>query len=370
MEAKAQARHRAFRNIAITFAVLTVLLLIVVAYTAYTSAVIKVKLDDVVKDVSFRVALTEERIDHPLEQQAVKATFLESTETASGTFTPEQTGERTGKAGGTVTLHNETDRSQPLVATTRLLTADGVLFRLKQAVRVPAQGTLDAVVEADGTGSETEIGPSKFTIPGLNKTLQESIYATSSAPMVRGATTEKTVSAEDLEKARLSLRNGIIEKARTAAEATTKTTLSDEDLVVTITRETSSAKAGDSASSFTMSLTATVVAVIADTSDVRKQIEQQVQGTQISDDDELTYTLVNYDPIAKTVTMDGKATTERTIDRNSSIFDPVNFIGMTPEQVVSFLENYEGIASVEVTITPYWQKRLPRVPSRVQIAFE
>lgn len=99
---------------------------------------------------------------------------------------PSASAARDGVATGTVTLVNETGAAQPLVATTRLLSEGGVLFRLRDRVTVPAGGTVEAAVYADQPGPSGDIGPSRFTIPGLSPALQASIYARSSSPMTGG----------------------------------------------------------------------------------------------------------------------------------------------------------------------------------------
>lgn len=81
------------------------------------------------------------------------------------------------KARGTVVISNNySTESQPLVATTRLESAQGKLFRLVSGVVVPAMtnidgrkepGVIEAQVIADETGSEYNIDATTFTIPGF-----------------------------------------------------------------------------------------------------------------------------------------------------------------------------------------------------------
>jgi hypothetical protein len=90
----------------------------------------------------------------------------------------------TGRSGGTnqkargmvILYNNYSTDSQSLVATTRLETADGKLFRLQSGVTVPAMtnvdgkkeaGAIEASVIADQAGSEYNIDPTTFTIPGF-----------------------------------------------------------------------------------------------------------------------------------------------------------------------------------------------------------
>ncbi|MFZ2299652.1 MAG: hypothetical protein WAW00_00780 [Candidatus Moraniibacteriota bacterium] len=104
--------------------------------------------------------------------------ILERDKEASLTIaTTGRSGGTNQKARGTVILYNNygTD-SQPLVATTRLETPDGKLFRLVKGVTVPGMvttagkkeaGAIEAEVIADQAGSEYNIGAATFTIPGF-----------------------------------------------------------------------------------------------------------------------------------------------------------------------------------------------------------
>lgn len=78
------------------------------------------------------------------------------------------------KARGTVIIYNQfSTEPQTLVATTRLETPDGKLFRLTETIVVPGMtsgqepGAIEAHVIADQAGEEYNIGPSEFSIPGF-----------------------------------------------------------------------------------------------------------------------------------------------------------------------------------------------------------
>lgn len=100
------------------------------------------------------------------------------------------------KARGKVMIYNEYSSShQTLVATTRLLSESGKIFRLVDDAIVPGfkktnngieAGTIQVDVIADGLGEEYIIGPSKFFIPGfksINEEKYSKIYAKSEEAM-------------------------------------------------------------------------------------------------------------------------------------------------------------------------------------------
>ena len=105
------------------------------------------------------------------------------------------------EAIGAATIINNYNKNQPLVATTRLLTADGKLFRLKNTVNVPAGDSVVVDIYADDPSPEMAIAPTKFTIPGLWAGMQDDIYAESSANVVYQQKVKKYVKEEDIEAA-------------------------------------------------------------------------------------------------------------------------------------------------------------------------
>ncbi|PIW36416.1 MAG: hypothetical protein COW24_05500, partial [Candidatus Kerfeldbacteria bacterium CG15_BIG_FIL_POST_REV_8_21_14_020_45_12] len=119
-----------------------------------------------------------------------------------------------GKAVGTVNLVNNYTSDQPLVETTRLLSSEGVLFRTTETVTVPAGGSVTVGVEADESGAVGDIGPSKFEVVALWDGLKDDIYGTSSQSMSGGVKQVAVVSNENIQAAKLALREELREKAK------------------------------------------------------------------------------------------------------------------------------------------------------------
>lgn len=154
---------------------------------------------------------------------------------SSAVFSFDATGQKDvsdQKAHGTVVIYNEySTASQQLVATTRLLTEDGKLFRLVAGVVVPGTseiegsvepGKIEAEVVADQSGEEYNIEESKFSIVGFKGGPKyEKIYARSIAKMIGGGGTgEKlsSISEEDVklakQKTEESARGQLMEKIK------------------------------------------------------------------------------------------------------------------------------------------------------------
>ena len=115
-----------------------------------------------------------------------------------------------GKAKGSVTIINVSGSPQPLVATTRLLSPDKVLFRIAKNVVVPAKGQIIVEAAADQAGKQGEIGPTSFTIPGLKPARQKEVYAKSSTSMVASSETTSALTQELIDQTTKTLKNKLL----------------------------------------------------------------------------------------------------------------------------------------------------------------
>lgn len=151
------------------------------------------------------------------EQGRLKAVPIDVEIPAEQAFSREAT-RKDGQAKGQVELINTSGGTQTLVATTRVLSSGGVLFRLDQRVSVPPGGRVAAAVTADQPGAQGDVPAGKFTIPGLSSGLQQLVYAESTEPMKGGVVVEgQPFTAEDLSAARAALSEGADEALQQAA---------------------------------------------------------------------------------------------------------------------------------------------------------
>lgn len=135
-------------------------------------------------------------------------------------------------ASGYVTLFNERESAWPLVALSRLQTEDGLVFRIQDAVTVPAAtsngpGSAQAYVVADEKdaygrvmGDRGNIEATSFFLPGLREDSRKDLYARSDAAMTGGSTSVTLkVSAEDLTAAESQLAATLENSAQTSLQA-------------------------------------------------------------------------------------------------------------------------------------------------------
>lgn len=92
--------------------------------------------------------------------------------TATNSIAAESTENVTQAAQGLITVSNTQDASQALIKNTRFETPEGLIFRIRESITVPAArngqaGTLNVTVYADEAGERYNVGPTSFTLPGL-----------------------------------------------------------------------------------------------------------------------------------------------------------------------------------------------------------
>jgi hypothetical protein len=170
------------------------------------------------------------------------------------------------RAGGTVKIVNTADRGFTFVARTRLLSKDGVLFRMTAPASIPAKKTITVEVLADQPGPSGDIGPTEFTIPGLATAEQrEQVYGVSESPMTGGAGLRSVVSEDD----RTAARTALTSQLSTAVQDDLRALVKPEErllsgLVTSGETEFEAPKALTAASSFTATLSGTSSVLLFD----------------------------------------------------------------------------------------------------------
>lgn len=190
------------------------------------------------------------------DKPVVATRIIETDVSAKDTFPATgETSSAAGKSSGYAIIVNTTSKAYAFVATTRLLSKDGVLFRMKAGSPIPANGEVKVAVAADQAGPAGDIGPTTFTIPGLPPFLQKDIYAKSETAMTGGGGKGKGVSAEDIAAAKATLT----EKLKKEAQDNFGVMVAEgeklvADLITPSELSVNAPKAGTAGEKFTMTL--------------------------------------------------------------------------------------------------------------------
>lgn len=361
---------RFYKTIAITFLILTIVLLgVVVFFTSKKVAItIVTKTDN--KNVNLAVDVNAGGT------QSIKGTVTSTIFHWSEKYYPTSNKSVEGVAEGQVTIYNDSGTDQPLVQTTRLLTSDGILFRLFETVNVPANGKITTKVYADKPGMTGDIGPNSFTIPGLNTDRQQYVYAKSTASMSGGVRKVGVLTNEDLQAA----KNSFALKVQQACQDSIKNTLSKDlqklEKVLTVSDSVveSDTKSGEQTAGFTISGTSTIVMVFYDKTElqslVSKDIYRKVDSTLekiLLVGDNLQVSLVNYNLVGQTARLSVYQDVLVTLDADGNKLAPANFYNKSKDEIQRYIMGLSHVVGVDIKFSPTWMRKSPAVQDKIKV---
>ncbi|OGL87890.1 hypothetical protein A3I42_03880 [Candidatus Uhrbacteria bacterium RIFCSPLOWO2_02_FULL_49_11] len=365
---KHSSSPRFYGRVAIGFSALTALLALVIAALSLSRAAIT--LVPRTSPLTLQKVLTVIPSSAPSAPDAIPGTVITKTVTlegdvpvTGGTLVPD-------RAHGSVTVINTYDRNQPLVATTRLLSPEGVLFRITDTVTVPAGGETEVEARADIPGKEGEAHPTRFTIPGLRQELQDKIYAVSKTPMTGGERRISAITEADIEKARTAL-------ARVSADALQQLKWENENNDTFISFEQLNEKVmtpvGEEAQNARIQGMYRITTVRVDPEILATQLQEKIPSRQ---DSALAITSLN--PIELSVdrlTADGAvvSVTQRgtaTILLSSQGIDKKRLTGEKASVARQILQSIPDVSEAQITLRPKFLPYLPFLSDHITITVQ
>lgn len=357
---------RFYKIVALTFLCITILLLGLIVFMSSKRATITILTKPEPLETSFTVDVTNGTSD------GIWQTVTTTEMTMSKTFNPKGTRVEEGIAKGNVTLYNDSATAQPLVATTRLLTPEGILFRLKNSVTVPANGSIVTEVYADQKGASSDIGASDFSIPGLPEARRKEVYAKSTDKMSGGMSSIGVVNATDLARAETELK----EHLDALAQTNLKTLYPDATFAFKVidTQFSSDTELGTETTAFVVTAKAQVTAVFYNAKSLAELAQENLKK-QIVDSNEIVHETESIPEVAidgvdiaaqkatVTVTYDGLVS----LDQNSKNLDKGIFYGKSEDEVRRYVLSLDHVSGVEVKFKPIWNKSVPHVADHVDL---
>lgn len=367
-----QVSLRSYKKTAFGFLGLAAALLLAIAYVSFSKATVIVTPRATEAVVEMATEVRKEPTDGEISGE-VKSLVLE------GEIIEEISGEKSevpGVATGTIKIINDHTRSQQLVATTRFLSENGVLFRLKKGVAVPAGSSLKAEVYADKLGKEGNIAASKFIIPGLNKDLQKKIYGLSEEPMTGGVAMKTGVSQGDVDRAGEEIARELLTKGMDELKKLWIAELGNAELYQRkILQVSADPKVGSEAKSIKVRAKVRIGGIRFDREKLYTLLEAKLLKERGSADEELTSVdregfdaeISKLDMETGTASIQGKLRGIFSITERSAILDPEQLVGLTKSSAESYLRGFHSVEDVKIKISPFWLQRLPNLKDRINI---
>lgn len=358
-----------YKTIALSFLVITLFLLGVVIFTTTKKANITIIAKEDTKNVNLIVNVTTQTDDKSITGMVSSTIF-----TFSQAYYPTNAKPIDGIAEGQVTIYNKSNTEQPLVKTTRLLTSNNILFRLKDNVTAPANGQITANVYADEAGSAGDIGPAEFTIPGLKPERQKVVYAESTTAMAGGSRSIKVLTENDLEDAKKDFKNKI-------QEAFLKNLSSPDNgqynqKIATIVQEELSVsnKPGDEVTEFTITGKNTFAYVFYNQEELNDLINKEISSKIdlslekiLSTTQEPQLSLLSRGVAIDSAQLSVNQDILVTLDANSTKLSAQNFLSKKKDEIERYLLSLPHTSGVDIKISPQWSRTTPSVADKIKI---
>ncbi len=366
-----------YRRIALSFILLTILLLAVVCYFSFVKlTIVLIPSQERVSDNFTVNVYDKDKVKTGAIPAEAVAGIVRNVEIKEDKVFPSSGAEVIGEeVSGKVTIVNHYNKNQPLVATTRLLSPDNKLFRIKETVNVPAGGSVEAAIYADEPGADMAIGPTTFTIPGLWAGLQDKIYGESKEKFVYQEQTKKYVEQSDIDNAVKSLKKDLLARA----EKEIGNDYKDYDQVIYSIDENTvdtaiDGQPGEEKDSFSVNVK-TMVTIVAFPDEQISDLAREKISADIPDDKELmdfdqgaiTYTLGGYNIDTGVATVKADFEGRTILSPDAQIVDPAKLVGLTRDQLEEYLNSFKEIAGYELDFSPAFISKVPNLVDRISV---
>lgn len=369
-----------YKRLMIGFVMGVAAILALIIYFSFSQTTIIVTLAPQPQTATLSLSVVADDALPTLSSPGIAGYIISTEQTDTSQIVLEGEGEEVpAQATGTVTIYNNWSQTQPLAATTRLLTPDGKLFRIKERVDVPAGGMLEDVdVYADEAGPGGDIDPTRFTIPGLWAGLQELIYAESDAPMTGGLKKITTLTQQDIANARDDVIDDLTKEAIAAMSGDTMVvergdTIDPDAVVPVILSTTSDPAVGEEASVFTLTVKTRLYAIVYDHDALQRQARTALLET-IPDDYQsagvapsTTVTVSSYDVDEGTARLNVSITGSVIPRLTHQLFNREPLTNKDAQQIRAYYSNFDEVSDVAVRFTPFWVTKSPSLVDHIEI---
>lgn len=294
-----------------------------------------------------------------------------------------------GKARGKVVIYNKySSAEQPLVATTRVLSEEGKLFRLIDSVQVPGMeddepGKIEVKVIADEPGEDFNIEASTFTIEGFKGNPKyEKFEVISESSMTGGSDSSdnnlvKYVTDSDIEKARLKT----LEEIEKSFEQEVEASLSNfkgyivDSAKKEVIENNSSFDSGDVTEKFDYTIKQKVRLMTFSKEDLLK-VAQESLSLEIDSDYEVDQNEIRTEIIKNVVDFENKTMSLRVevfgiawpnVDQGTF---KKEIADQKEEEFQNILKNYQEIKKVDIEYSPGWLSGIAVSENKINVTEE
>lgn len=305
-------------------------------------------------------------------------TFTRLSSTLSATTTVPATGTKkvSRTAHGTVTITSTYTASQRLIANTRLAASDGKIYRLASSVDLPANGSVEAQINAESPGEDyNRSGSTAFTLPGFQGDPRFEKFSAKSQGAISGGFVgdEPAVADSDLEAAKAQLKAELDKGTeRQLAQSIPNTSVAIPGTLSMVYGDIVQAASNDKKTA-TLSQSATATGAILNVRDLASALAKKTvsdyDGEAVDFKDQGTLAIV-----AATSTQADDQLILRVTGDTTLVwqFDPnklkESMLGHDKSQFQAIVQSFApAITSATATVRPFWIKNFPSNPDKIDI---
>jgi len=361
-------RINLYRNISVTFIVFTAMLLSAVFLFFYSQAVIIITPES--QDVNLNFNLEVKSSTTPVEAQSqdvISGLFLVKEVQGSSTFPVLSTKTASSSVVGTVKIVNNTTHDQALVKTTQLQADNGIIVRTNDSVIVPGGGSVAVDVFPKDPDTFIDVPSGNLRIIKLATSLQDKIFAISDSKLAKNSGEVKVLSQGDINRGQEQLKQQLTKQAK--SELGLK---EGEAIMATIEQVTTDKKIGQLGDNFNMNMKLKVCYLQMDSAQLTNLINRKIQNSNLSglkigstDMGNLKYSIINFD--LNSATVKASYAMKATLTADNDILKKSNFTGKTTDEVKGLLEKTGMAKEVQVSVSPYWKKAMPKDEGRIKV---
>lgn len=304
--------------------------------------------------------------------------------TATASVPAESTENVTQAAQGTIVVSNQQDAPQALIKNTRFETPDGLVFRIRDSITVPAAkngqpGTLPVTVYADEAGEQYNVPATTFTLPGLAGSATFDLVTARSSDSMKGgfsgARPTVSTATKDAEYAKLesTLNGELMEEI--ASQIPEGQILIPGATAITIEEQPDTAGAGNTV---VLSAKGIVRGVIFPEQALASQIAFQTVGTYAGEP--LTFEDVSgltLAPAEGLIPTDGEPEFTFTLTGNSNLIWKVDetkvagaVAGKNRQSAQVLLDGFPEVGQALLVLKPFWKSSFPEDPAKIDVEVE
>lgn len=282
---------------------------------------------------------------------------------------------------GRVKIINNYSRNQPLVATTRLASPDNKIYRIKEAVDVPAGGEVWVDIYSTEISHQYAIKPTTFTIPGLWLGLQDKIYAKSEEPFVFEQKKRKYIKPSDISLAEREISNELLVALNKKIEEERQRLKNEKGVDFNYVYTENSASrikvegaVNEKKENFLAKAESSFTVVFFSKEESDKLAHRKISSLVPSDKDLLEfnpdsviYSLESSDLKDSSATVKAIISAKMILKSDGEVIKKENLVNLSADQLNVYLKEKQGIESFDLSFSPSFIKKAPSLVDRIKI---